>query len=400
MLVNEERALAVMEQHGLDALVATTPENVYYLSDYAREPAFHTGRDMNGAVLPRSTEIPPTLLVQEFELPALAQQPSWMPEVRVQTMGYTALPEGEVSGEINRRFEELLLEGRRRGSPDRHKLFVETIHDLGLGEASLGVDDLELLNELQGLMPEADLRYAANVFREVRVVKTEKEIEILTHAARIMKAALEAVENIIGEGITCRELVRCFRTTMAAQGAYGSHITYGGGEQPWVGFSDLSYKLKRDDVLYVDPAGEYMHYWTDFGRSAYIGNPSAKFEELHGLLVECHRVAVPLIAPGSTFSDVAAAAAETVKPRMSEGFMVLLHSIGIEQYDHPVTSGAFGGGDLVLEPNMTINFETLYFELGWGVLQLEDTYLVTESGPRQLNQMPKVPLLAPVPGFP
>ena len=34
MLLNRERALATMEKYDLEALVATSAENVYYLSDY------------------------------------------------------------------------------------------------------------------------------------------------------------------------------------------------------------------------------------------------------------------------------------------------------------------------------------------------------------------------------
>ena len=34
MLLNRERANRIMDAHGLDALVAAFPENIYYLSDY------------------------------------------------------------------------------------------------------------------------------------------------------------------------------------------------------------------------------------------------------------------------------------------------------------------------------------------------------------------------------
>src|SRR4029078_4171583 len=125
---------------------------------------------------------------------------------------------------------------------------------------------------------------------------------------------------------------------------------------------------------------------------AYIGDkPSTKFVEFFGVLQECHDAVVPTMVPGESFHRVAARAAEHVQNRMPE-FFALMHAIGIEQYDHPQTSGAFGGGDVVLEPGMTVHFETGYQELGWGVIHLEDTYLITGGEPERLNTLPREPL--------
>ena len=83
MLLNRDRALAVMDEHGLDALVATTPENVHYLSDYGTQHSYNFAPwGISAAVLPRDEDIPPTLMVHEFEVPAVAESPSWMPELR------------------------------------------------------------------------------------------------------------------------------------------------------------------------------------------------------------------------------------------------------------------------------------------------------------------------------
>jgi Xaa-Pro aminopeptidase len=258
------------------------------------------------------------------------------------------------------------------------------------------LDEALVREALADQLPKADRFDATNAFREIRIIKTPEEIALLRHAAKILQTSFEAVANSIHEGITCRELISRFRQTMEAQGGWGSHMTYGGGSAPWVGFQDMSYRLKQGDVLFVDPAGTYRHYWADLGRSAIVGEPTAKFEELYGVLQEVHRAVVPAILPGTSFGEIGALARETVGDAMPEGFMPLLHSMGLEQYDHPQDRGAFGGGDLRLEANMVINFESLYFELGFGVLQLEDTYLVTPDGAQQLTTLPLEPLRSPV----
>lgn len=62
-LVNRERANEVMDRHGLDALVACTPKNVYYLSSHDNA-FYHTGIEhMLFAVLPRRADAPPGLVI-------------------------------------------------------------------------------------------------------------------------------------------------------------------------------------------------------------------------------------------------------------------------------------------------------------------------------------------------
>ena len=95
-----------------------------------------------------------------------------------------------------------------------------------------------------------------------------------------------------------------FKSSMAAQGGYGSHMTGGGGSRPWLSHPGESYVLKRGDVLYLDPAGHYKHYWCDMGRAAHIGPPSQKFLELYGVLQECHRAVVPQLRPGISSAEL------------------------------------------------------------------------------------------------
>ena len=84
MLLNRERALATMEKYDLEALVATSAENVYYLSDYFTEHLYHFAPGgFAGAVLPRDPDKPATLIIQEWELPQLTEKPTWMPQTRV-----------------------------------------------------------------------------------------------------------------------------------------------------------------------------------------------------------------------------------------------------------------------------------------------------------------------------
>jgi Xaa-Pro dipeptidase len=396
MLLNRDRARATMDKYGLDALVAVTPENVYYLSDYGTEHSFHFAPwGLSCAILPLKESIPPTLTVHEWELPHLVGQPTWMPEVRVQTGFDVHYREGAQLGPDENDLWDLVLKGREKGVPNRQRLLGQTLRELGLDSARLGFDDPRVMLELrENELAHADCQDVVNVFREIRVVKTDDELELLRHGARIIQTALEGVANLAREGTTTRELMHYFKSSMAAQGGYGSHMTGGGGSRPWLSHPGESYVLKRGDVLYLDPAGHYKHYWCDMGRAAHIGPPSQKFLELYGVLQECHLAVVPQLRPGISSGELRQQARELTHDAMPAGLVALSHSIGIEQYDQPESIGGFLADDFVLEDGMVMNFETLYFELGWGVLQLEDTYHVTSAGAERLQTMPQEPFLS------
>jgi Xaa-Pro dipeptidase len=378
----------------LDVLVATTPENVYYLSDYGREPPFHTGREHNAALYPREGAADAaTLFVEEFELPAIAEGQSWMPQVRVANGGYFNVPEA-VTDEEDLRVVAQVERAGQHPQGDRLDGVIRRLTEMGLSGGTIGFDEASVLMEVQEreLLPAARLVYARDTFRAIRVVKTPEEIAALRQSNRILEVALRGVTNLVREGTSCGEIVKAFRVLMAGQGALGSHITYGGGSRPFVGSSDLSYRLKAGDVLFIDPAGEWRHYWSDLGRTAFVGEPSAKAERLYGKLRDCHEQVFPELKPGANFADLYRLTREAADGELQPGLLTVLHSMGLEQYDHPRNEMNFGRGNLVLEPNMVINFETLYFEFPWGVMQLEDTYLITEAGPEKLSTLSREPL--------
>lgn len=398
MLLNRERALAVMDELGLDALVATTAENVYYLSDYFTEHLFHFGPGgFAGAILPRDEQLPATLVMQEWELPQMTERPTWMPRTRVLTGFDVYAPDESSLGATETALLALVREGRETGSPNRQRLLGKSLEELGLAGARLGFDEASTMNELAANeLADATLVDAVNVFRRIRNVKTPDELVLLRHAARINQTALEGVANLVDVGVTPGELLRYYRSSMAAQGGYGSHMTGGGGEQPWLSHPDMSYRLKEGDVIYLDPAGHFKRYWGDMGRAAIVGEPTAKYEERYGRLQDCHREVVPMIVAGASSVAITDAAARSVERHMPGGFVPLIHSIGLEHYDHPQSLGTFLSEEFTLEDGMVVNFETLYFELGWGLLQLEDTYVVGTGAPERIQTLPMEPFACPV----
>jgi Xaa-Pro aminopeptidase len=97
MLYNKERAIQVMEKYGVDALVATLPENVYYFTGFAawmnrtykewqNMPGASTRRGQTYAVFSKERPDNPVLVTRS---PAAytAQNPGWVDLEDIYTFG-------------------------------------------------------------------------------------------------------------------------------------------------------------------------------------------------------------------------------------------------------------------------------------------------------------------------
>ena len=389
ILFNRGRALEVMERHDLDALVATTPENIYYLSGYGTEHSFHFApQGFGAAIFPRADELPATLILQSWELPIVVEGKTWMPNVRVQyTFDLYVSPDEKLHPE-EERLRDLWLDAKG-GPANRQRMLGQTLQELGLGRARLGFDDARVMLELrENELEHAEVSEAVNVFREIRVVKTAAEVERLTRSTRVLQSALVGVAELAREGTSVQELFRFLRATMALHGGYASHGIGTGISRPWISYTRMDYRLQDGDVLYVDPAGQIDFYWADLGRTVVVGDWPPKLESYYQALLDCHTAVVPLLSPGVSTGTIKEEARKVAVGRLPlEGFAPLVHSIGLEQYDHPQPLGDHLSADFTLEEGMVINFETPFLELGFGILQLEDTYHIERSRPRRLSTL-------------
>jgi Xaa-Pro aminopeptidase len=396
MFLNRERANDLMDREGIDALVATTPENVYYLSDYGNQHTFHFGPwGITAAILPRDPEIEPTLLVADWELPHISERPSWMPGLEVQAGLAPYVPSETPLSESEAQLVNMWHRGGETGLPNRSRLIARTLTALGLGSSNLLFDDSRVMLELKAReLGAASVEEGLNLFREIRLIKTPDELVMLRTAAQKNQAALVATAAMVDEGVSTGQLVNHYLAAMSSQGGYGSHMTGGGRDRTWHTYPDPTYRLQKGDIYNMDPAGHYRYYWADMGRAAEVGGPSAKFEHLYGALQECMSSIEPMLVPGVSTADIKAETLGIVAETMPAGLLPLIHSIGIEQYDHPQSIGEFLSEDFVLAGDMVINYEIPYFEFPWGVLQLEDTYHITTDGPKRLATLAQEPFYA------
>src|SRR5579864_1629484 len=398
MLLHRARARMRMLEHGLDALVATSPENVTYATGYGNW-TIYTFRDQEVyGVVPKDG--PVALVVPIDAMDHLAQVP--VDAARLYTYGtfHTMRdPNVTLAGEEARLFD---LREHTGHYPDALAALRQALGDLEAGR-SIGVDERGMppsrWRRLGSTLADRTIVEAHDLFRVVRMVKTDNEIARLRATARAVEQAMLVAFERAAPGVTEAQLEQTFREAAIVRGVTPGHYETSAGTRSAGCFpASATYHLKQGDVIKSDVGGRLLGYWADTGRTAVLGVPPAKLAHYHDALRRGIDAILRLVKPGVIAGDLFQAGIETVRsggiPHYERHHVG--HAIGLEFYEAPILSegGERAGGEMRLQEGMVINVELPYYELGLGGLQIEDTLVVRPGGYELLTAAPRTMLCA------
>ncbi|MDE2304808.1 MAG: aminopeptidase P family protein [Gammaproteobacteria bacterium] len=406
MLLNRGRALATMHALGLDALVAATPRNVYYASGYwTRISEWGNPENDAAVILPRDSLESATLVIPEFAVASLLDQPSWIPRVRttefLNTSHVAHEPEPVRLDPLQRDVEQMYA-GRVAG-PLAANIVEGTaaaLAELGLAEARVAFDDLRLAAHVQRILPKLVVTDALDAWLDIRKVKTAAEIEFLATGARINEQGLRHIVPMIRPGVLWKEVAAEFRHHVQASGAnlisaqkalqFGAE--YGGEYFPDLMFASNDWRVRAGQTIIFEAWGTYSNYAFDLSRTIHVGEPSREYRAICATISEAQQRAARLLRPGMTTHEAWSAisgiayAMDVPTPRKT---LVFFHSIGLDIIELPSGYPAFGSlKDFVLEEDTVFNFEFLYFGHSVAPYHLESSYRMTAGGAECLHTIP------------
>jgi len=396
MLLNRERAEGVMREQRLDALIATTPENVIYVSNDDSDRLFFFINMQVAALLPRDG-LEPCLIVPGTELPYLAGEPSWIQDIRVFGTFYASQGNERPLNEVERRLLDLL---QRPRAASLVEALADAVRGRGLEGGCLGLDEMNVPPRtraaLIAALPRATFVDAFDIFREIRMVKTAEEIERLRRAAHINQAALQAVLAAAHVGLTDADLRATYFKTVTELGGVPRMWGSSAGPRSSCFFSVGHEPLGWGDLIRLDVGCRYQHYFADTARTAVVGEPTREQSRAYTAIRRGVQAACECIRPGVKVSEVFDLCLGTIRAGGLPAFERhhCGHSIGLELYEPPMvigggrTSDIFAAGpDRTLEPGMLVNIEAPLYHLGFGGMNVEDTLLVTAEGAEWLTSL-------------
>lgn len=377
-VLNRARADKLMDEWGLDGLVASTPRNVLYLSGWLTEPSWSFG-DLALAILPRSHDIPATVLT----VPADSGHQqllsgTWMPVLR-----HYGLPRRD-GGPDRTKAPSGRAQLRENLGADQITALARHLVDLGLASARLGFDDQWIGSQLAhegptGISPV----YALDLFRSIRLVKTPAEVALLRAASRKTEISLWGAIDVIAAGGTAAEAARAFGAILATLGGTPVFIL-ATPYRPGHGRLPRSEVLQRGDLVTFDATGAYFNYMSDIGRTLAMGPLSRDQQRHFEPILAGWNESWPLIRPGSRKTDLEKCIVRAVQLQGNRAFTACtVHSLGLEHTDHPHLRR--DSPDFTIEPGMVLSVDLPWERSAIGKFHSEDVVYVRDEKAELLN---------------
>lgn len=405
MLLHRARAHDYLTACGLDAVIATSPVNVTYLSDFHcwlsplfREYMVSPGGSsrliqQNFAVLPAEGE--PALVVEPYF--AVDAVETWVTDIRIAGGGDfedrgaddgEQAPAGRTAAVV-----DLIRRGAAHSPLDA---LIALLEERGLAGARLGVEfdglDARLAERLRERLPRAELRDCTSVLRLIRAVKSGEELERLRAAATAAEEAGQAAFALGGAGVRTGELERVYRAGLGERGADFDHFAFG---PRGVGISSSgAYAMARSDVIYVDWGCLIDGYCSDTGTTLVVGELSPEWARRFEATVASVQAGLAAARPGVLASAVQAAMASVMRQAGITDSYPHGHGFGLDVRDYPIICPPNGrtirdecievSSDLPLEDGMVFNLEAPLFVLGAGAVHTERSFVVGADGSEPL----------------
>ena len=389
MLMNERRLREVLKRHGIDILVATTPENVTYCTGFWSLSHWGLRGAECYAVVSADRPSEPFLILPRSDLDMMIEQGvDHLPTYAYGAFFYETTKTNKRDTVLHSQYAKLTTIDNPY--ENAQEALLSLFRNQKWSNLSVALDErgtvLSTFSILENNIDKLQVRPGYALCQEIRVVKTPTEIERIRKAIQITERAIEAVLAEVHIGMEEKTMARIFDTTIVEEGGSPFLTVIGCGEHSALAnVMPSSRKLKSGDIIRFDVGCRYERYCSDIARTVVFGTATGKHRGYYKAILDGANRALELVKPGLTAESVYHAALEGVRrggiPHYRRHHVG--HGIGIEVHEPPLLAPT----NLVpLEVGMVLNVETPYYELGFGGLQVEDTFVITENGCKLLTE--------------
>ena len=247
-------------------------------------------------------------------------------------------------------------------------------------EASLRMplNDFETLNsKINGSFIDC-----SDLVKEVRLVKSELEINIIRQICSIASCAFDRAHQLFHIGQPLDQAFRDFKIALLEAGAEEVPYLVGGAGQD--GYSDVisppsNQLLKNGDILMLDTGSSLKGYFCDFDRNWAIGKASNLAKTAYSKLYNATEVALKKIRPGMTCAQVFS----LINSSLGEGdsdIGRMGHGLGIQLTEYP---SLMLNDKTVLRENMVITIEPS-LSYGDGLMMVHEENICIRDGEPEL----------------
>nr|WP_295462675.1 Xaa-Pro peptidase family protein [Mesorhizobium sp.] len=357
----------LMDEAGIDVLLATSKHNVQYLLGGYRYIFFHAmdaighSRYLPVVVYAKGDPDKAAYVGNRMEGHEQQVNPFWTPSVFANCWG----------------------------SVDAAKQAAAHLKAIGLASARIGLEPAFVPHDawatLQSELGDPKLVDATGMLERLRAIKTPEELAKLRLASELITDSMLAVFASQREGSSKGDIVERLRREETDRGLTFDYalITLGSSHNRAVS----PQTWRRGEVMSLDSGGNYHGYIGDLCRMAVLGEPDAELQDLLAEIDQVQQAAFAHIRHGARGGDFIAHAEQVLKASkvaaytdfFAHGMGLISHEAPFLMTNHPV---AYEGidADKPLEAGMVVSVETTMLHTSRGFIKLEDTIAVTADG--------------------
>src|SRR5882762_7768367 len=170
------------------------------------------------------------------------------------------------------------------------------------------------------LEPPAKIIDPTTIIHEMRVLKSDAEVEIMQHAADIAAEAHVEAMKAVRAGMKEYEVEALIEQVFRRHGASGPSYTsiIGGGANATVlHYIENSGELRDGELLLIDAGAEYKGYASDITRTFPINGKYSKAQrDIYDLVLATQMSCVEMVRPGVTHDEIKAHSVEMLTEGM------------------------------------------------------------------------------------
>jgi Xaa-Pro dipeptidase len=347
-----------MAREGADVLLVVKPQNIFYLSGC---------RTYGGALAPDLLVVPSDgpmkHVTRAFEVGVLRTF-SWVEDIRAY-----------------------------KDTEDPFLVLRDTLAETKAKKQRIGVElnsayfPALTLEKVRSIVPGAEFKDVSNLIGNIRLIKSEKEIQYVREAARLADLGMRAGINAVKEGVYEYEVMAEIFHALFKNGQDDVSTTVLVISGPNSGLAHCSHhdrKIGKGDPVLIEHGGCCHLYCSNVLRTVFVGEPSKRIRAMYEAAAKAHDLAIQAVRPGVRAEEIDMIAHRVIEDAGFGEFFVRRtgYALGITaQPDHWIEPlNLLKGDSHVLQPGMVLSIEPGPSVFGEGGCSIGDNVLVTKEG--------------------
>ena len=410
-LFNRERAEKVLQEKSLAGLIVAEPVNVYHLTGYWPQLGKMGFAAPSLALLSADPRKPVALVIPQFLYYYVYADARFSGEVEPYLYTYRAVNATAILGdngepaagdlsvyrdkgavpmgtvERNRRAAVEAAAESNGVSAEREWAMLEAARALGMTGGRIGVDHMATMAMLEASPLSATAVPADNTLRNIRLVKSPREIELMRLASQANAEAALAAAATVREGATTQELRAAFFAEAASRGNGGVFMAI-----DRMITEVMDFEFKEGAAFFVDCVSQGWHYHGDFARTIFVGEPASTMHQATRAMRIGWEAIREQLRPGLRYSEIPPIGHRAVRAAgLDFDIPFSPHSVGLTHTDEPGKAGHpyWVKDDLTLEAGMILSVDCPVLNAGiGGSAHMEDLSLITADGAEPIHSLP------------